>query len=239
MKLRTFLASLAVLVISTSVAFADSKFNQVKPGEYDPGKSQLVQGAWLAGLGCPTMAEFSNAYTGANDSYTDPACAAGGDEKDKHNEGLILAKTGPTANNAAAYAVLENVKGMTLTELGYDIRKPSASADPRGSHCGAGSPRFNVTTTAGFFFIGCNSPPATQTTVGSGWLRLRWGVGGPLQGYLGGVTLTTITGEVKSIAILFDEGQDALGAPDMFGLAVLDNIDVNGMLVGRGPTDAD
>lgn len=38
---------------------------------------------------------------------------------------------------------------------------------------------------------------------------------------------------VKSIAIVFDEGQDT-GGPDNFGLAVLDNIDVNGQLVGRG-----
>jgi len=41
-----------------------------------------------------------------------------------------------------------------------------------------------------------------------------------------------------TISIVFDEGQDASGAPDTFGLAVLDNIDVNGTLVGRGPTDA-
>jgi hypothetical protein len=31
---------------------------------------------------------------------------------------------------------------------------------------------------------------------------------------------------------VFDEGQDT--TPDNFGLAVLDNIDVNGTLVGRG-----
>ena len=38
---------------------------------------------------------------------------------------------------------------------------------------------------------------------------------------------------VSSITIIFDEGQDT--NPDYFGLAVLDNIDVNGTLVGRGP----
>jgi hypothetical protein len=43
------------------------------------------------------------------------------------------------------------------------------------------------------------------------------------------------TDVVKSIAIIFDEGQDASGGPDSFGLAVLDNIDVNGQLIGRGP----
>ena len=37
---------------------------------------------------------------------------------------------------------------------------------------------------------------------------------------------------VTSIQIVFDEGQDT--GPDNFGLAVLDNIDVNGTLVGQG-----
>ncbi len=33
------------------------------------------------------------------------------------------------------------VKGVVLTQLGYDIRKPRANIlDPRGSHCGAGAP---------------------------------------------------------------------------------------------------
>jgi hypothetical protein len=55
--------------------------------------------------------------------------------------------------------------------------------------------------------------------------------------YLNGATLAAVTGEVKSIEIVFDEGQDF--APTNFGEAILDNIDVNGTLVGRGPTDAD
>jgi hypothetical protein len=46
-----------------------------------------------------------------------------------------------------------------------------------------------------------------------------------------------ITGTVTRIEIVFDEGQDT--GPDFFGAAILDNIDVNGMLVGHGATDAD
>ena len=241
MRLRTLFASFAILIFSASVAFADTRFNQVKPSEFDPGKTFLVQAAWLDGIGCPTDATIAipNASftgVGSKGSYTDPACASaagGGDPKDKHNQGLLLAKTGPTITNfAAAIAELKGVKGITLTELGYDIRKPGAATDSRGSHCGAGAPRFNVETSDGFFAIGCNSPPASMATLGTGWLRLRWG--GPLVGYLNNVTLTTVTGEVKSITIVFDEGQDTSGGPDNFGLAVLDNIDVNGTLVGRG-----
>ena len=117
--------------------------------------------------------------------------------------------------------------------MGYDIRKPAPDPDPRGSHCGAGAPRFNITTTAGFYFLGCTSPPATTQTAGIGWVRLRWtGTPGPMA-YLNGTSLTAVTGTVKSIEIVFDEGQDT--GPDNFGAAVLDNIDINGTLVGQGP----
>ena len=44
--------------------------------------------------------------------------------------------------------------------------------------------------------------------------------------------LVPITGTVKSITIVFDEGTDT--GPDNFGLAVIDNVDVNGVLIGRG-----
>jgi hypothetical protein len=43
---------------------------------------------------------------------------------------------------------------------------------------------------------------------------------------------------VERIIILFDEGEDAPGGPDMFGAALLDNISVNGKIVGRGATQA-
>ena len=129
-----------------------------------------------------------------------------------------------------------------MTELGYDIRKPGADtrAGARGSHCGAGAPRFNVTASDGvtYDFIGCNSAatPATSELDGQGWIRLRWGGGtilafaanGPAAGTI--VNISGIT--VKSIQIVFDEGQDT--TPDNFGLAVLDNIDINGTLIGQG-----
>jgi hypothetical protein len=64
-------------------------------------------------------------------------------------------------------------------------------------------------------------------------MRLRWGT--PLQAFNTAGALVNVAGTVKSIEIIFDEGQDASGGPDQFGAAVLDNIDVNGVLVGRGP----
>lgn len=240
MKLRTVLAALAILTLTAGAAYAAAKF-AVTANEFDPARTFLVQAQWLDGIGCPTNAGVSADGSTITSHFTDAACATG-DSSDSHNQGLLLAKTGPTANFAAAQADVSGVKGITLTELGYDIRKPGADtrAGARGSHCGAGAPRFNVTASDGvtYDFIGCNSgaTPATSEVDGQGWIRLRWGNGtilafaanGPAAG-----TVVNISGKtVTSIQIVFDEGQDI--NPDFFGLAVLDNIDVNGTLVGRG-----
>jgi hypothetical protein len=240
MKLRTVLAALAILTLTAGAAYAAARFT-VTASEYDPAHTFLVQAQWLDGIGCPTNAGVSADGSTITSHYTDTACVTG-DSSDSHNQGLLLAKTGPTANWASAGANIAGVKGVTLTELGYDIRKygPDTRAGARGSHCGAGAPRFNVTASDGvtYDFIGCNSAatPATSEVDGQGWIRLRWGSGtilafaanGPAAG-----TIVNISGiKVSSIQIVFDEGQDI--NPDFFGLAVLDNIDVNGTLVGRG-----
>jgi len=224
-KLRTLLASLAILVLSTGIAFAATQF-QVTTGLFDPAKTFLVQAQWLDGIGCPTNGKISLDGT-TTTPYQDTGCPTG-DTADSHNQGLLLAKTGPTGNVASAVAEVSGVQGMILTELGYDVRKPgSAAADPRGSHCGAGAPRFNVVTQDGVtHFVGCNSPLATVTAASAGWLRLRWT---SAQLLAAGIATNA---QVKSITIVFDEGQDT--GPDFFGLAVIDNIDVNGTLVGRG-----
>ncbi len=240
MKLRTLIATLAILTLVSGVAYAASRLS-VKASEFDPANTFLVQAQWLNGIGCPTNANVSADGSTTTSHYTDLACATG-DTSDSHNQGLLLAKTGPTANFASAGADITGVRGITLTELGYDIRKPGADtrAGARGSHCGAGAPRFNVTASDGvtYDFIGCNSgaTPATSEADGLGWIRLRWG-GGTILAFAANGTqagqIVNISGKtVASIQIVFDEGQDT--GPDKFGLAVLDNIDVNGTLVGRG-----
>ena len=228
MKLRAIVATFVLLATTATIAYAASNFHQVQPAEFDPGKTFLVQAQWLSGIGCPTGAKTFDGTTSG--TYTDPACTTG-DTSDKQNEGLLLAKTGPTTNDASATARLSDVKGITLTELGYDIRKPGSATDPRGSHCGNGAPRFNVETSVAFYFVGCNSPAANSTVVGNGWLRLRWSGAGLMGFNTTTGTITAITGTVKSIEIVFDEGQDT--GPDNFGVAILDNVDVNGTLVGR------
>jgi len=221
-----------VVMDSSGQPVSDPKeqFHRVKPLQFDPAHTFLVQAAWLNGTGCPTRAAGA-AYpsTSPTDAFTDSACPTG-DPKDQHNEGLLLVKTGPTNNNASAVAELKKVRGITVTELGYDIRKFDSTASPFGSHCGAGAPRFNLVLADPnhtVVFIGCNSPPPTtqNPSVNGGWTRLRWNLAAPV-------------GPVERIQIVFDEGQDASGGPDRFGAAFLDNIDVNGQMVGAGATDA-
>jgi len=214
---RRFASALFVFAVTLS-AFGDDddqRLRAVTPIVFDPFDTDLVAARWVKGAGCPTAATLSDGT-----SFTDAACPTG-DRRDEHNEGLLLVKTGPTPNVAAAFAELKGVKGTVLTELGYDVRT--------NSHCGAGAPRFNVLTDDGVtHFVGCSSPPPLVTSASQGWKRLRWT---PAQAF------PPITGTVQSIFIAFDEGQDtdsALGPDNGAGLAVIDNIDVNGQLVGRG-----
>ena len=229
MKLRTLIATLAIVTLISGVAYAASRFSATA-SEFDPGNTFLVQAEWLDGIGCPTNGRIAvpNAdFTGVSGTapYSDTGCPTG-DTSDNHNQGLLLVKTGPTANFAAAQADINGVRGIHLTELGYDIRKPRSVADLSGSQCGAGAPRFDVITSDNVdHFVGCVSPTPGTTAVGLGWLRLRYN---PLLAFP--PILPTDT--VKSITIIFDEGQDV--APWNFGLAVLDNIDINGTLIGRG-----
>lgn len=230
----------------TAVAAADPATDpppgqlEVKPQEFDPGKTDLVQAEWSGAEGCPNNVGYP-VYpdTQPSATYTEPACSSGSDPSDHENDGLVLDKMGPTANNASAFAVIKGVKGP-LTELGYDIRKwgPGTRAGANGSHCGAGAPRFDVYTTAGGFFVGCQSPPPTVESDGQAWIRLRWGTSAGVVGYSATTGLpTVITGNVEHIYVVFDEGTDT--GPDFFGAAVLDNIDVNGLIGGTGPEDND
>lgn len=220
-------------------------FHKVIPRVFDPFHTHLAQSTWLDGIGCPTGANTEVFLPPMFDTlgpgtYTDPACTTG-DPKDTHVEGLLMVKTGPTNDDVSATAELKKVRGTTVHELGYDIRKPGlkggpAETNPLGSHCGAGAPRFNVYTADGLWFVGCGSPPADMETLGDGFTRLRWGVAGVVLGFKAGTCCgpSPITGVVQRIIIIFDEGYDT--GVDFFGGAILDNIDFNTTIVGRGPT---
>jgi hypothetical protein len=227
MKFRLLLAAAIAAICSVTVAYA-ATFAHVTPSKYDPGQTFLVQSLWVNGIGCPTNASV---FDGTNlTPYSDGACPTGG-PGDTHNQGLLLAKTGPTSNDAAAQARLTQVPGHVI-ELGYDIRKPRSVADPSGSHCGAGAPRFDIVSRSGaIYFIGCNSPAATSQSSSDAWTRLRWDATTMVVPQNGGAGIPLGDLQVHALYIIFDEGQDT--GPDNFGMAVLDNIDVNGTMVGH------
>jgi hypothetical protein len=250
MKRIAILVALTFLIVlvPAKLAIAANGFSVV-PSVFDPHGTHLVAAEWEGGIGCPTNATVvpfapPNFNTlGPPYKYTDPACMTG-DPSDTRNEGLLLVKTGPQNDDAAAGALIIGVNGMKLKELGYDLRKlgsPANQADPRGSHCDGGAPRFNIVIKedpGSIYFLACNSPPPDMDTPGNGWQRLRWGGLVPLTAYKNGTVLTDITNTtVDSIEIVFDEGDDS--PPDNFGLAVLDNIDVNTTLVGQGPQESE
>jgi hypothetical protein len=226
--LATSVLGLLSTLAVAGVAVAGGGFNTVKPSTYDPMKTYLVGTSWTTGIGCPTNSKVT--YDGTSvGRFTDAACTTGA--KDSNNAGLLLAKTGPTGNYAAAQVTLKDVPA-TITELGYDLRKPGTDqTDSRGSHCGAGAPRFDlIDDTGATYFVGCNSPAPTVAASSNGWQRLRWT---PVMAYpaAGGPPVDVSALTIDKVKLVFDEGQDT--GPDNFGLAVLDNIDVNGTLVGK------
>jgi hypothetical protein len=142
------------------------------------------------------------------------------DDHGHDNQALMLSKNGLTSDCSAAGATIHGVKEITLTELGFDIRN--------GGHCGSGAPRFNVDASDGFHFAGgCANGTKTLDTPQQGWTRVRIDPSNGAQCFPPIAPGAT----VNSIEIVFDEGTDT--GTDFSGFAMLDNIDINGTLVGR------
>jgi hypothetical protein len=178
-----------------------------------PG-GKIVTAGWLGGMGLPD-----------NGAANSPSSVAAGDP----HLGLLLNKNGATPDCAASGATIEGFKsGQTITELGFDFRI--------GGHCGAGAPRFNVTSTAGFtYFVGCSSGVHTPAPQDAQWERVRFGAANFIPAGSGPPFVFGTT-QVRSIDIILDEGTDTPSPSDPtgVGLAVLDNIDINGKLITSG-----
>lgn len=174
-------------------------------GDGYPAGSPIVQAEWLDGMGLP-------------------------DEGSPGRSGLLLSKNGPTADCSAAVARITGVAGSTLGELGFDFRN--------GSHCGGGAPRFGVVSREGFYyFVGCASGMATGAPQDpQQWTRVRFGAEAFLPADPGAPPFELGVTVVERLYLVFDEGTDAPGAgdPSGTGLAVLDNIDVDGRVIARG-----
>jgi hypothetical protein len=212
-------ASLVGLALASSHALADGNKNNgftVTPFTFvgsatdcapSPAGSNIVTSAWLTGLGLPDDGSSNTTPTNL----------------DPHN-GLLLSKNGLTADCSAAGATITKVKGITLTEIGFDVRN--------GSHCSGGAPRFNVVDSSNVLHFGGSCTNGVVTTAPqdpTAWSRARF----PLAtAFFPPIPPGTT---IKSISIIFDEGTDTAGG--MPGLAVIDNIDINGVLVPAGPSN--
>ena len=178
--------------------------------------------AWLGGLGLP---DNGGSNTTALDLATNP-------NKNDPHRGLLLSKNGPTPDCSSAGATISGMgRNFTVTQLVFDYRN--------GGHCGAGAPRFNITGVDGTtYFAGCAAgapTPAPQDP--TEWTRVLIDTTAQVfpPGFVFGVT------QVRSIAIVYDEGTDAPSVQDPLGvgLAVIDNINVNGRFIRRGTGIAD
>ena len=126
--------------------------------------------------------------------------------------GLQLEKNCALDVVASAGAVLSQVKGITLNPsgLGYDIKDTSP--------CGAGAPRFNVSASDGFHFMG-GCANGTKTPLGNGWTRVTIDPYNPAQAF----PVLAPGATINSITLIVDEP----------GQYTLDNIQVNGVYIDK------
>ncbi len=187
-----------------------------------PPGSRIVTAAWLNGMGLPDNAGANNNLTAA--------------QRDDPRSGLLLSKNGLTTDCSAAGADITGVKGIVLTatsELGFDYRN--------GGHCGAGAGRFNVTVnnivtgTQTFHFVGgCvnDTSPIAAPQDPAQWTRVRFGTSNAAESF----PVIPPGSTVVSIELILDVGTDTASTQDPMGvgLAVIDNIYINGKVIASG-----
>ena len=134
----------------------------------------------------------------------------------KKTKTLHLEKNCPTATNAAAGAEVTGVSGQTFQSASFTL----ASA----TQCQGGSPRFNVDTTTGFFFLGCNNVTPTTNTNGTVTYTFTSATLAAA-----GQQVPTPTGTIESVSVLID----------VQGTADLTKVMFNGKLQKLAPGKAD
>jgi hypothetical protein len=135
-------------------------------------------------------------------------------KKDPSSQGLVLKKNPSGPSSAIAGAALKGAAGSQLTALSFDMRSDS--------ECSKAAPQFVVVTTDEVVHkANCASGRVQQLTV-SGWQRVSFDPSNSAQ-----VSPAVQPGmAVKTIALVMDRSTGT-------GMAVLDNINVNGKYIGR------
>jgi hypothetical protein len=126
---------------------------------------------------------------------------------------LHLAKNCPSSTNAAAGADITGLEGQTFVSASFTL----ASA----SQCQGGSPRFDVVTSNGLFYLGCNNVTPTINADGSATYTFD-----AASLIAGGNQVPFPTGTIQAVDILID----------IQGTADVSAITVNGILQVPAPT---
>ncbi|HEV2590581.1 MAG TPA: hypothetical protein VGU02_01690 [Gaiellaceae bacterium] len=154
---------------------------------------------------CAVALVFAGTAAAALQTWTyDPAHAC--DVASTYSDGTLhLKKNCPTATNASAGAGITGVSG-TFSSASFTL----ASA----SQCQGGSPRFNVVTSDGTFFLGCNNVTPTIASNGAATYTFTAATLAAA-----GQQVPTPTGTIDSVDIVVD----------VQGTADLSHIQFNGM----------
>ena len=120
---------------------------------------------------------------------------------------LHLAKNCPTTTNAAALADITGLGGQTFQSASFTLAN--------ATQCQGGSPRFNITTSNGLFFLGCNNVTPVVNADGTATYTFTAATLAAA-----GQQVPTPTGTISSVRVLID----------VMGTADLSRITVNGVL---------
>lgn len=201
--LLTGLTGLAMLAETVS-AQGGAKAFKISASEFDPEHDCDASAAWVKNIG------LFFAPAGQTDNFA---------------YGFLMHKLCSTDTSAASFGLISGVKGQFLNTpdaLGFDFKNVGNFT----AHCGAGAPRFNVSMTDGFHFIGgCANGTMSPSPRGTGWTQVRFDPQSAAQAF----PPVAISATINSLSLVFDEGSDSdpNGSPEI----VLDNIVVNGRMV--------
>jgi hypothetical protein len=130
---------------------------------------------------------------------------------------LHLAKTCPTPTVVSAYGDITGLTGQTFASASFTLAN--------AAQCQGGSPRFNIFTTTGTFFLGCNN--VTPTTNGDGTLTYTFDAAS-----IAAAVLPFPTGTITDAAVLLD----VQGAADVSAITVNGALEVPAPVVSAPPT---
>ena len=219
---------------------------EVKPDEFDPGHTLLVQAEWSGADGLSERLRSTRHVPGRRSRlehvHAIPACPTSDHEENDENDGLVPRQDGADREQRASPSRRSRASRAPVTELGYDIRKRAqgtrASAERLALRRRSAAVRRLHDRRAVLRRLPVAAAQRRRTTAvrrGSGCAggRRPCGVIG-----LQRVDRPTRTDHRAACnASTSSSTRARIQAPTSSARRVLDNIDVNGILGGTGPDD--